>query len=148
MAAAASSKMARRSTADRRCSRASFRNLHRRKSLVRRALAVVAVAALVACTHNNFMPNVIQLTPSGSSASPAPEPITKSFTLIAVEDGYTGEFTAQVTTGDCWVVQTPVTTSGAWTVVPQGPGCSQNTANEIKVKDQKGNSAVTYVRPK
>lgn len=111
-------------------------------------LAAVATASLVACTHNTFMPNVIQLTPSGSSANPAPEPTTKPFTLIAVEDGYTGEFTAQVVTGDCWVVQTPVTTSGAWTVVPQGVGCGQNATNKIQVKDQKGNSAVTFVRPK
>lgn len=115
---------------------------------MRLLLAVAAIAGLVACTHNNFTPNVIQLTPSGSSASPVPEPVTRSFTLIAVEDGYTGAFTAQVTTGTCWVVQTPVTTSGAWTVVPQGVSCGQSQANEIQVKDQKGNSAVTYIRPK
>jgi hypothetical protein len=114
----------------------------------RRFLAAIATAGLVACTHNDFMPNVIQLSPSGTSASPAAEPITRSFTLIAVEDGYTGEFTAQTIAGTCWVVQTPVTTSGAWTVVPQGESCGRNETNEIKVKDQKGNSAVTYVRPK
>lgn len=111
-------------------------------------LAVVAIAGLVACTHNDFMPNVIQLTPSGSSSSPVPESITRSFTLIAVEDGYTGQFTAQTISGSCWVVQTPVTTTGAWTVVPQGVTCGHNETNEIQVKDQKGNSAVTYIRPK
>jgi hypothetical protein len=111
-------------------------------------IAAVAIAGLAACTHNDFMPNVIQLTPSGSSANPAPEPITRSFTLIAVEDGYTGQFTAQTIVGSCWVVQTPVTTSGAWVVVPQGVTCQQDETNEIQVKDQKGNSAVTFIRPK
>lgn len=115
---------------------------------VRFVIAAVAIAWLVACTHNDFNPNVIVLTPSGSSSSPVAEPITRSFTLIAVEDGYTGAFTAQTITGKCWVVQTPVTTSGAWTVVPQGVTCGENETNEIKVSDQKGNSAVTYIRPK
>jgi hypothetical protein len=115
---------------------------------MRLLFAAVAIAGLVACTHNSFMPNVIQLTPSGSSANPVPEPTTRSFTLIAVEDGYTGGFTAQTIAGSCWVVQTPVSTSGAWTVVPQGVACDQAQANEIQVKDQKGNSAVTYIRPK
>lgn len=111
-------------------------------------LASLAIAGSAGCTHNDFMPNVIQLTPSGSSANPAAEPVTRSFTLIAVEDGYTGEFTAQTIKGSCWVVQTPITTGGAWTVVPQGLNCGQNETNEIQVKDQKGNSAVTYIRPK
>lgn len=115
---------------------------------MRFVLAVVATAGLVACTHNDFNPNVIQLTPSGSLSSPAAEPITRSFTLFAVEDGYTGQFTADTITGKCWVVQTPVTTSGAWTVVPQGVTCGKSETNEIQVKDQKGNSAVTYISTK
>ncbi len=115
---------------------------------MRQFLAAAAIAGLVACTHNDFNPNVIQLTPNGTSASPAVEPLTKSFTLIAVEDGYTGLFTAQTIVGTCWVVQAKVTTTGAWTVVPQGTTCGHDQANKIEVKDQKGNSAVTYISAK
>jgi hypothetical protein len=111
-----------------------------------RFLAGALCLALAACTHNDFTPNVIQLTPNGSSTSPAPQSITKSFTLIAVEDGYTGQFTADTIKGECWVVQTPVSTSGAWTVVPQGTTCSKLDTEQIQVKDQKGNSAITYIR--
>jgi len=111
-------------------------------------LVLLAAAGLAACTHNDFMPNVIQLTPSGTPTNPAVEPITKSFTLIAVEDGYTSQFTAETVAGMCWVVQAPITTGGAWTVVPQGVTCGQNEVDEIKVKDMKGNSAVTYVSAK
>lgn len=108
--------------------------------------AAVIVAGLTACTHNNYMPNVIQLSPSGTAAKPAPEPATSSFTLTAVEDGYTGQFTADTIVGTCWVVQAPITTGGAWTVVPQGLTCGQHETDEIQVKDQKGNSATTYIR--
>jgi len=99
-----------------------------------------------ACTHNNYMPNVIQLTPSGSASNPVPETVTQSFTLIAVEDGYTGSFTAQTVVGKCWVVQTPVTNSGAWLVAPQGLDCNQHDVEEIRVTDTNGHSAVTYIR--
>lgn len=92
------------------------------------------------------MPNVIQLSPSGSQGNPASEPIDKSFTLFAVEDGYTGEFTADVVHGKCWVVQTPVTTGGAWTIVPQGATCAKHDVEEILVKDMKGNSASTFIQ--
>ncbi len=101
---------------------------------------------LAACTHNNFMPNVIQLNPSGTSGNPAKQSIAKSFTLTAVEDGYTGEFTAEVTLGKCWVVQGPITTGGAWIVVPQGTTCANLDTEKILVKDQKENSAVTFIR--
>jgi len=112
-------------------------------------LAVAIVFSLGACTHNDFMPNVIQLSPNGTASSPANESVKSSFTLIAVEDGYTGQFTAETIVGECWVVQAPVTTSGAWTVVPQGLTCgngSKNDVEEIRVKDTNGNSAVTYIR--
>lgn len=92
------------------------------------------------------MPNVIQLTPSGSASSPASESIKSSFTLIAVEDGYTGEFTAETIDGTCWVIQAPVTSGGAWTVVPQGTSCAKQSVEKILVKDSKGNSATTYIR--
>jgi hypothetical protein len=110
-----------------------------------RCVGIIAMG-LSACTHSDFMPNVIQLTPNGTSANPAPESVSKSFTLYAVEDGYTGQFTAQTIVGECWVVQTPVSSGGAWTVVPQGTTCNQGNVEQIKVKDQKGNSAVTYIR--
>ncbi len=112
----------------------------------RPACLVLASLVLASCTHNNFMPNVIQLTPSGTQSSPATEPLTKPFTLTAVEDGYTGQFTADTVKGTCWVVQTPVTTGGAWTVVPQGAACGSGPANEIQVTDQKGNSATTFIK--
>lgn len=112
----------------------------------RQARIVFASFVLASCTHNNFMPNVIQLTPSGTQSSPAVEPLDKPFTLFAVEDGYTGDFTADTIKGTCWVVQTPVTTGGAWTVVPQGTGCGKGEADEIKVTDQKGNSATTFIK--
>jgi len=107
--------------------------------------ALVAIS-MTACTHSNYMPNVIQVSPSGSSSNPAPESIARSFTLTAVEDGYTGQFTADTVVGTCWVVQAPVTTGGAWTVVPQGSTCSKLDTEKIQVKDQKGNVAVTYIR--
>jgi hypothetical protein len=109
-------------------------------------LAVVCLAGLPACTHSNYMPNVIQVSPSGSSTDPAKEAIAKSFTLTAVEDGYTGLFTADTVIGTCWVVQAPVTSGGAWVVVPQGTTCAQLDTEKIQIKDQKGNSAVTYIR--
>jgi hypothetical protein len=112
----------------------------------RPAYLVLASLVLASCTHNNFMPNVIQLSPSGTPSSPASVSLTQPFTLTAVEDGYTGQFTADVVKGTCWVVQTPVTSGGAWTVVPQGTGCGAGLANEIQVTDQKGNSATTYVK--
>ena len=113
----------------------------------RRPLLAVALAiAPAACTHNDFTPNVIQLSPSGTQASPAKQSIQKSFTLIAVEDGYTSQFTADTVVGTCWVVQSPVTTSGAWTVVPEGTTCDKLDTEKIKVTDEKGNSAVTYIR--
>jgi hypothetical protein len=115
---------------------------------LRRLFSVVVLGiGLMACTHSNYMPNVIQLTPDGTASSPAVQSVKSSFTLIAVEDGYTGEFTAKTTVGECWVVQTPVTNSGAWTIVPQGTTCSTNPGTEqIQVKDTNGNSAVTYIR--
>jgi hypothetical protein len=113
----------------------------------RQLLSVAAISAsLAGCTHSNYMLNVIQLSPSGSSSNPAPESVARSFTLTAVEDGYTGQFTADTVIGTCWVVQAPVSTGGAWTVVPQGSTCSKLDTEKILVKDQKGNSAVTYIR--
>ena len=109
-------------------------------------IALIPALWLAGCTHSNYMPNVIQLTPSGSSSDPARESISKSFTLMAVEDGYTNDFTAQTVVGSCWVVQAPITTAGAWVVVPHGSTCSQLDTEKILVKDQKGNSAVTYIR--
>lgn len=109
-------------------------------------LAFAAAGAIAACTHSDYMPNVIRLTPNGTSAKPAEESIARSFTLLAVEDGYTGEFTAQTIVGTCWVVQAPVTTGGAWTVVPQGSTCSHLDTEQIQVKDTNGHSAVTYIR--
>lgn len=112
-----------------------------------RRLSPVAVALiLIGCTHSDFTPNVIQITPSGTKSVPADESIKSSFTLSAVEDGYTGQFTADTTVGTCWVVQSPITSGGAWIVVPQGSTCDRHDVEEIQVKDQKGNSAVTYVR--
>jgi hypothetical protein len=108
--------------------------------------AGVVIGGLVACTHSNYMPNVIQLNPSGSSTNPAPESIARSFQLTAVEDGYSSPFTADVVEGTCWVVQSPLTTGGLWTVVPQGTTCERLDTEKILVKDQKGNSAVTYIR--
>lgn len=118
------------------------------RRLLRRRLILSAVVAggLVACTHSNYMPNVIRITPSGSSSNPAPESIARSFTLTAVEDGYTGPFTAETVVGTCWVVQAPISTGGAWTVVPQGTTCSKLDTEKIEVKDQKDNSAATYIR--
>jgi hypothetical protein len=114
---------------------------------LRRLLCFAAISTgFVACTHSNYMPNVIQLTPSGSSTNPAPESIARSFRLTAVEDGYDSEFTADTVVGTCWVVQAPVTTGGAWTVVPQGSTCSKLDTEKIQVKDQKGNVAATYIR--
>jgi hypothetical protein len=104
------------------------------------------VFGLVACTHNDYMPNVIQLSPHGTATDPARQSVAHSFILTAVEDGYTGEFTAQTIVGECWVVQTPVTTGGAWTVVPQGTTCAHLDTEQIQVKDTNGNSAVTYIR--
>jgi hypothetical protein len=116
--------------------------------LGRLCLAAAIAAALVACTHSNYMPNVIQLSPKGTATNPASESITASFILTAIENGYTGQFTAQTIVGECWVVQAPVTTGGAWTVVPQGLTCSSNRDTEqIQVKDTNGHSAVTYIRP-
>lgn len=113
----------------------------------RRLVAAAGVAASVACTHSSFMPNVIQLTPNGTASSPASQSIAKQFTLIAVEDGYTGQFTADTVSGTCWVVQAPVKTTGAWIVVPQGSTCSSDLdVEKIVVKDLKGNSASTYIR--
>jgi hypothetical protein len=109
-------------------------------------LAAAAAGALAACTHTDYMPNVIQLTPHGTSAAPSDQSIARSFTLTAVEDGYTGEFSAQTIVGTCWVVQAPTMTGGAWTVVPQGSTCSRLDTEQIQVKDQKGNSASTYIR--
>jgi hypothetical protein len=109
------------------------------------ATALLAAVGLGACTHNNYMPNVVQLTPHGTASNPTNVSIKSSFTLIAVEDGYTGEFTAQTIVGKCWVVQSPITTSGAWTVVPQGLMCSNYDTEQIQVKDTNGNSATTYI---
>jgi hypothetical protein len=108
-------------------------------------LAVTIACGSSACTHNNFTPNVIQLNPHGTATSPANESITSSFTLTAVEDGYTGLFTAQTIVGTCWVVQTPTTTSGAFTVAPEGLTCAKHEVDKIQVKDAKGNSATTYI---
>jgi hypothetical protein len=108
--------------------------------------AAAATSLLVACTHSDYMPNVVQITPNGTKTSPANEPIKSSFTLSAVEDGYTGQFTADTIVGTCWVVQSPVTSGGAWTVVPQGTTCDQHDVEQIQVKDTNGNSAVTYIR--
>ncbi|HEY6486753.1 MAG TPA: hypothetical protein VIX83_10255 [Candidatus Cybelea sp.] len=109
-------------------------------------VGLVVAAGLAACTHSDYMPNVIRLTPNGTASNPAPQSIQSSFTLTAVEDGYTGQFTADTTHGECWVVQSPVTTGGAWTVVPQGLTCSKLSTEQIQVKDTNGNSAVTYIR--
>jgi hypothetical protein len=109
-------------------------------------LSLAAAGGLAACTHSSFMPNVIQLTPKGTASKPVDQSIAKSFTLVAVEDGYTGEFSAQTIVGTCWVVQAPTTTSGAWTVVPQGSTCAQLDTEQIQVKDTNGHSAVTYIR--
>jgi hypothetical protein len=109
-------------------------------------MVALAGFALSACTHSDYTPNVIQLTPNGSKSNPAPESIASSFTLLAVEDGYTGSFTADTIVGTCWVVQTPVTTGGAWTVVPQGSTCDKLDTEQIRVTDQKGNAATTYIR--
>ena len=113
----------------------------------RRLLSTAALAvSLAACTSSYYTPNVIQLNPSGTAASPAIKSTASSFTLIAVEDGYTGMFTAETTVGTCWVVQTPVTSTGAWTVVPQGATCSTRQTDRIEVRDTNGHSAATYIR--
>jgi hypothetical protein len=109
-------------------------------------LSLAAALGLASCTHNNFMPNVIHLSPNGTATSPANESITSSFTLTAQEDGYTGQFTAQTITGECWVVQAPITTGGAWIVVPEGLTCSKLDTEKIQVTDTNGNSATTYIR--
>lgn len=113
----------------------------------RRLFLTAAIGlGLVACTHSDYMPNVIQLSPHGTASNPADQSIASSFTLTAVEDGYTGQFTAQTTVGKCWVVQAPITTSGAWVVVPQGATCgSDRDTEQIQVKDTNGHSAVTYI---
>jgi hypothetical protein len=116
------------------------------RNTMRLVAALAIVLSLVACTHNDFMPNVIQLNPNGTATSPAPQSIKSSFILTAVEDGYTGAFTAQTAAGKCWVVQSPITTGGAWTVVPQGTTCAKLNVERILVKDQKGNQATTYIR--
>jgi hypothetical protein len=116
------------------------------RSVYRLFIGFVVAAGLAACTHNNYMPNVVQLSPNGTASKPAPESIESSFTLTAVEDGYTGQFSADTIRGECWVVQSPVTTSGAWTVVPQGLTCSKLDTEQIQVKDTNGNSAITYIR--
>jgi hypothetical protein len=92
------------------------------------------------------MPNVIQLDPNGTASNPVSKSIASSFTLTAIEDGYTGLFTAETVVGKCWVVQTPTTTSGAWTVVPQGSTCPKLDTEKIQVNDTNGHSAVTYIR--
>jgi hypothetical protein len=112
----------------------------------RRFLALAIALGVVSCTPNYYMPNLIRLTPNGTASSPTAESVKSSFTLIAVEDGYTGLFTAQTIVGECWVVQTPITTSGAWTVVPQGLTCNKLDTEQIQVKDTNGHSAVTYIR--
>ena len=114
--------------------------------MIRPVGLVLASFVLASCTHDNFMPNVIQINPSGTQADPASESLSKPFTLTAVEDGYTGPFTADTIKGTCFVVQTPVTSGGAWTVVPQGLGCGNGQPNEIQVTDQKGNSATTFIK--
>ncbi len=108
--------------------------------------AALAASGLAACTNKSWMPNVVQLNPSGTMADPARQSIKSSFTLTAVEDGYTGLFTADVVVGTCWVVQAPVQSHGAWIVVPQGSTCAQLDTEKIVVKDTNGNSAVTYIR--
>jgi hypothetical protein len=110
------------------------------------SLTVAVALGLASCTPNYYMPNIIRLMPNGTASSPAGESIKSSFTLIAVEDGYSGLFTAETIVGKCWVVQSPVTTSGAWTVVPQGLTCSKLDTEQIQVKDTNGHSAVTYIR--
>ena len=113
----------------------------------RRLFLTAGIApGLVACTHSDYMPNVIQLSPRGTAAKPANQPIAKAFTLFAVEDGYTGEFSARTIVGTCWVVQAPIVTGGAWTIVPQGTTCGHLDTEQIQVKDTNGNSAVTYIR--
>jgi len=114
---------------------------------MRRLLSsAVAAVGLAACTASYYVPNVIRLDPNGTASSPADESIKASFELTAVEDGYTGEFTAQTIVGKCWVVQAPITTSGAWVVVPQGTTCSTDLDTEqIQVKDTNGHSAVTFI---
>lgn len=112
----------------------------------RRFLTFAIALGVVSCTPTYYVPNVIRLTPNGTASSPAGESIKSSFTLIAVEDGYTGQFTAQTIVGECWVVQTPIITSGAWIVVPQGHTCSKLNTEQIQVKDTNGHSAVTYIR--
>jgi hypothetical protein len=112
-----------------------------------RVPAVFVALGLVACTHSDFTPNVINLSPNGTVTKPASQSIKKSFELTAQEDGYSSEFTAETIVGKCWVVQAPVTTGGAWVVVPQGLTCaSKLDIEQIQVKDMKGNSAVTYIR--
>jgi hypothetical protein len=114
----------------------------------RLCLAVAVALGLAGCSHTDYMPNVIQLSPDGTAANPAAESIKSSFTLTAVEDGYTGEFTAQTIVGTCWVVQAPTTTSGAWIVAPEGLSCgtgSKGETDQIQVKDTNGHSAVTYI---
>jgi len=102
---------------------------------------------LAACSvATYYMPNLIQLDPNGTSTNPVSKSIASSFTLTAIEDGYTGFFTAETIVGECWVVQTPISTSGAWTVVPQGATCSKLDTEKIQVKDTNGHSAVTYIR--
>ena len=108
--------------------------------------SALAAAGLAACTPTYYFPNVIRITPSGTSGNPAPESIGRSFSLTAVEDGYTGPFTAETVVGTCWVVQVPVVSGGAWTVAPQGSTCSKLDTEKILVKDQKGNSATTFIR--
>ncbi len=110
------------------------------------SLTVAIALGLVSCTPAYYMPNVIRITPNGTASAPAAQSITSKFTLIAVEDGYSGLFTADTVVGECWVVQTPVTTSGAWTVVPQGVTCSKLDTEQIRVQDTNGHSAVTYIR--
>ncbi len=118
----------------------------RMKGAQRVFLTLAAASGLAACTHTNYMPNVIQLTPHGTSSKPADQSIAKSFELIAVEDGYTGVFSAQTIVGTCWVVQAPIMTSGAWVVIPQGSTCAHLDTEQIQVKDTNGHSAVTYIR--
>jgi hypothetical protein len=108
--------------------------------------AMVVLLGAAGCTHNDYMPNVIQLSPSGTATSPASESITAPFTLTAVEDGYTGQFTADTIVGKCWVVQTPTTSGGAWVVVPQGVTCSAREIDQIQVKDTNGHQAIAYIR--
>jgi hypothetical protein len=110
------------------------------------SLTVAIALGLASCNPVYYMPNVIRITPNGTASNPAAESIKQSFTLIAVEDGYTGLFTAETIVGKCWVVQSPITTTGAWTVVPQGLTCSKLDTEQIQVKDTNGHSAVTYIR--